>query len=242
VIRMPKSRPGDPDVYWRRRFFALAAGLAVLGLLAWAVTGASSARPTAATSPLHSHSPRPATSSPGLSPTPYASSTSPSPSASSPSPSPSPSGTPRHHAHGRKPASHAAARHRGSDCPAADVVVSMTASGNSFAGTARPEFVVSVVSTDSRTCTVNTGTRHLTLLIESGGVRVWNSADCAGKSKASVVSKLPRGVPLQHNFWWNRRLSAPGCRAPGSEARPGTYTATASDGRLHSHTLVFVLR
>lgn len=235
---MPRSRPGDPDVYWRRRFFALAVGLAVFGLLVWAVSGASSARPTAATSSVHSHSPRPGPSFPSPSPSTSSTSPSPSPSASSPSPS----RAPQHRGHGKKPAGHAAAKHHGSDCPAADVVVSMTASSNSYAGPVRPEFVVSVVSTDSRTCTVNTGTRYLNLLIESGGVRVWDSADCAGKSKASVVSKLARGVPWQRNFWWDRRLSGPGCRLPRTAAQPGTYTATASDGRRHSQTLVFVLR
>ena len=99
-----------------------------------------------------------------------------------------------------------------------------------------------MVSTASRTCTLNVGTRYLTVLIESGGVRVWNSADCAGKSGASSVTKLKRGVPLQLRFSWDRRLSAPGCRLPRPAARPGAYTVTASDGRLHSHTLVFALR
>lgn len=237
MISVSRSQPGDPDVYWRRRFFALAVGLAVFGLLAWAVSGASS-RPTAAITPLHGHSRHAGTPSP----TPYASSPSPTPSASSPSPSPSRHGASRHHAHGTKAASRAAAKHRGDECPNADVVVSMTASSNSYGGAARPKFVVSVVSTNSRTCAVNTGTRYLTLLIKSGGVRVWDSADCAGKARASVATKLPRGVPWQRTFSWDRLLSAPGCHLPRTVARPGTYTATASDGRHHTHTLVFVLR
>jgi hypothetical protein len=122
------------------------------------------------------------------------------------------------------------------------VVLTLTASSNSYGPAARPKFSIDVVSTASQTCTFNVGTRHLTLLIESGGVRVWNSADCAGRSGASSVAKLKRGVPLQVQKSWNRRLSSPGCTMPRAAARPGAYTVRASADHLHSHTLVFDLR
>jgi hypothetical protein len=240
-----RSRSVSADAYWRRRLFALAAGLAVLGLLAWAVGGAS-ARPTAATSPLHHHAPNPSVPAAGGLPA----------RSASPSPSPSGTGQSQRHAHhgnhasrGAKPkAKHtpaptaAGAHSHGGDCQAADVVLTLTESSNSYGPAARPEFGIDVVSTASGTCTFNVGTRHLTLLIKSGGVRVWNSADCAGKSGASSVAKLKRGVPLQLQMTWGRRLSSPGCTMPRAAARPGAYTVTASAGHLHSHTLVFDLR
>src|SRR6266581_3482949 len=40
------SWPDEPGTYWRRRVFALAVGLGLLGLLAWACSGALSAGPT----------------------------------------------------------------------------------------------------------------------------------------------------------------------------------------------------
>jgi hypothetical protein len=239
-----RSRSVEPDVYWRRRLFALAAGLAVFGLLAWAVGGAASTRQTAATTSLNTPPPQPKVTPVAASPTPSV----------TPSPSPSATGTPgSHKKHGKKHAgkpSKARAKHAaaaasgpaGSGCPAGDVVITMTASSNSYGARARPEFSLDLVSTDSRTCTIDTGSRHLALVIESGGVRVWGSADCAGKSGASVTTKLKRGVPLPLRFSWKRQLSAPGCRGTPTPARPGTYTATASDGRLHSRTLTFVLR
>jgi hypothetical protein len=241
-----RNRSVSADAYWRRRLFALAAGLAVLGLLAWAVGGASAPRQTAATTSLHhqDHHGNP----PGTGALPVVS------ASASPRPSPSPSrtGGPRGHTHGgqqagqdTKPrAGHTAAgtTAHGGDCAAADVVITLTASGNSYGPAARPRFGVDVVSTAPRTCTFNVGSRYLRLLIESGGVRVWNSADCAGRSGASSVTKLQRGVPVPLRFSWDRRLSAPGCRLPQPAARPGTYTVRASDGRLHSHMLVFVLR
>jgi len=122
------------------------------------------------------------------------------------------------------------------------VVLTLTASSNSYGRTTRPEFDIDVVSTAPQTCRFDVGTRHLTLLIESGGVRVWNSADCAGKSGASTVAKLKRGVPLHLQMSWDRRLSSPGCKMPQAAARPGAYTVRASAGQLHSHTVVFDLR
>jgi hypothetical protein len=222
------------------------AGLAVLGLLAWAVGGAS-ARPTAATTPLHHHhAPEPSVPAvSGLS----------TPSGSA-SPTPSGTGQSRRHAHGgnhpsqaakpkakHTPAPAAAGAHsRGGDCQATDVVLTLTETSNSYGPATRPEFGIDVVSTAAQTCTFDVGTRHLTLLIKSGGVTVWNSADCAGKSGASSVVKLKRGVPLLLQMTWGRRLSSPGCATPRAVAQPGAYTVTASAGHLHSHTLVFDLR
>lgn len=244
-----RNRPVAPDVYWRRRLFALAAGLAVFGLLAWAVGGSAGTRPTASTTSVTRPTPQPKI-------TPVSAST---PTASA---SPSPTVTPKaRKKHDKKPAAkHGTAKHgtagtsarakhaaagghrHGSGCPAGEVVLTMTASGTSFGASSRPRFSLDVVSTDSSTCTLNTGTRHLALVIESGGVRVWGSADCAAKSGASVTTKLKRGVPLQLRYSWDRTLSAPGCQGAQTPARPGTYTVTASDGSLYSRTLTFVLR
>jgi hypothetical protein len=52
---------------------------------------------------------------------------------------------------------------------------------------------------------------------------------------------LRRGVPYQQKISWDRLLSSPGCRTARSTAQPGTYTATAAEGALHSRTMVFVL-
>jgi hypothetical protein len=128
----------------------------------------------------------------------------------------------------------------GDDCPAADVVISMSA-GNSFAGSARPEFGINVVSTDSRACAFNVGPRYLTVTVRSGGVRAWGSGDCVHGGGTQVVH-LSRGVPIHRTITWDRKLSAPGCHLQGSVAQPGTYTAVATDASLHSQTAVFVLR
>jgi hypothetical protein len=223
-----------PNVYWRRRVFALAAGLTVLGLLVWAVGGAASARPAASTTSLNSQPPSPT-------PSPVESTPSPSPLTTSPSPRPSATKTPSTAA--KQPGAHDATglNAPGDDCPAGDVVLSLSANGDSYGTTAHPVFSIDVVSTDRRTCAFNVGSRYLTLLISSGGVRIWGSGDCAASRSQSQVAMLSRGVPEQRTITWDRMISSPGCHVPLTAARAGTYTATASDSGVHSRTVVFQL-
>lgn len=236
-----RSRTVRADIYWRRRLFALAVGLAVFGLLAWAVGGADT-HPMASTTPASNNSPHtyppPSTLPVTPSPSPSSSSPSPSPSASSPSPSPSPG----------KSKQAAETSHRktgrnapGDDCPTADVVVSLSANGDSYPASARPKFTMSAVSSSHRRCAFNVGSRYLKLVIHSGNVRVWGSADCI-HGAGTQVSMLSRGVPAKRKVTWDRTLSSPGCRLPRTAAQPGTYTVTASDAGVHSRMLVFVLR
>ncbi|HEX4060553.1 MAG TPA: hypothetical protein VHY58_05970 [Streptosporangiaceae bacterium] len=256
----PGGRQVTPEVYWRRRLFALAAGLAVFGLLAWAVGGAASHPRAAATS---FNQPQQQDSPTGF-PTPTMSSVSPmiSPSVSSgpstsssgsPSPSPSASGGKDHGKHAKKakkPAKHHQAKTHartgginapGDDCPGHDVVISLTANGDSFGVGGHPEFTVDVVSTAGKTCAFNIGAKYLTAVVESGGVREWGSADCY-HGAGSQVAMLHRGVPVRRKFSWDRMLSSPGCHLAPTHARPGTYTATVSDAGVHSRTVVFTLR
>lgn len=250
----PGSREVTPEVYWRRRVIALAAVLAVLGLLAWAVGGAAVSHPVAAKASFSNQS-QPLAAPTGY-PSPAASSASP---ASSPSPSSpghsapaSPGGSKNPRQQGKKPAA-AVQRHRagqpavtginapGDDCPAGDVVLSLAASGSTFATAVRPRLTISVVSTASQVCRFNVGRRYLTVVIESGKSRVWGSGDCV-RGGGTQVAMLARGVPVRRTLTWNRTRSAPGCHLPATAARPGTYTATASDAGVHSHTVKLQLR
>jgi hypothetical protein len=245
ITRRNRSRTAGPDIYWRRRLFALAAGLAVFGLLAWAVGGAAT-HPVASTTSLSTKSPHtnppPSTLPVSPSPSPSSSSPSPSPSASK-SPAKSDSKSKHKHAAGSTRASHgkSGGTALGDDCPTADVVVSLTANRTSYSPTAHPKFTVTVVSTSGRRCAFNIGPRYLALVIHSGSVRAWGSADCVHGS-GTQVAMLRRGVPIQQKLTWDRTLSAPGCRPPHTAAQPGTYTVSAADSGIHSHTLVFVLR
>jgi hypothetical protein len=129
----------------------------------------------------------------------------------------------------------------GGGCPVGSTVVTLTANGSSYAAAEHPRFTLDVVSTAREPCTFNVGERYLTLVIKSGGVRVWGSADC-GASAGVSIAHLSRGVPYQRIITWDRLLSSPGCALARTAAQPGTYTAEAGEGALHSGTVVFVLR
>ena len=239
----PKT-PGQVNVYWRRRVIALAAGLGMLALVAWTVNGALAGGPRQATDLSQTTSQHPgrpstppATSSPAASPGGTASAT-PSPTVT-PTPSPSATGhaaAKRHPAgRGRKTAAGASGA-----CPHAGLVLSLFSARHSYPAHAQPEFDVDVVSTASGRCSADLGASHLHVVIRSDGKQIWDSADCAGLAPRATT--LARGVPATVPITWNRKTSAPGCRAAHRAVRPGSYTATAYIGNLSSRAVTVVLR
>ncbi len=126
-------------------------------------------------------------------------------------------------------------------CPAGSVVLSLFTSKYRYLAHQVPRFQVDVVSTAARPCAFDVGARHVQLMIRAGGERrVWDSADC-GRPGGPRTERLTRGVPAVLWFSWDRKTSVPGCRLAAQAARPGTYTATARSGALHSQSLIFVL-
>jgi hypothetical protein len=261
---MPRGSAGQPksagqfNVYWRRRFIALAVGLGVLALVTWAVNGAlgdgatRQATNLSQTTSQHpaEHSTRPAASSArpastGATPSPTAEPT------ASPASSAKHGGSAKHGTsvkHGGSPQRHRAGRRRTAAaagpfraCPRADLVLSLFSARSSYPAHARPQFSVNVVSTAAVGCTVNLGAPHLHIVITAGGKnQVWDSAACARPAPRAVT--LARGVPAVVRVAWNRKTSAPRCRPPHRAARPGTYTAIAYSGKLSSRAVIFVLK
>jgi hypothetical protein len=181
TARMPSSfrdnqpRRGQTDVYWRRRVIALAAGIVLVGLVAWTVNGTlggGSARQSANVAHVsgqHAASPTPAggtlgaartgSSAPQLTATPM-----PTASAHTKHWAGQASGTHRPGG-GRHPARSARAVQT---CAQAGIVLSVFTSRYSYPAHSTPQFRVDVVSTAPRTCSVNLATRHLHVLITSG--------------------------------------------------------------------------
>jgi hypothetical protein len=204
-------------LYWRRRLIALAAGMSVLALVAWAFGGALRGVGTGVAGPAHKAAqgagsrPAPARAAPGQSGAASAAGT----------------GVP------------IAARHRvRATCPAADVVLSLFSSQASYSVRDAPEFEVDVVSTASRPCLFDIGSRRVILRVSEGTKRVWSSAECA-EGEASLVTELQRGVPTVVPIGWDGQYSSPGCPVPGPAAGAGTYTAVASDGSTVSNAVAF---
>jgi hypothetical protein len=261
-----RPRPGHSDVYWRRRAIALAAAIGVLTLIAWTVNGAlggaGNAKQAADTthSGKHGHS--------GVA---AAAATSAAPSAGAAAPTAAATVTPRptgqasaghstgQHStgqsstgkhstgqnstgkHSRHHAGQAAGqKDTGAACAPGSVVLSLFTTKYRYLAHQAPRFQLDVVSTAARPCSFDVGTKHVQLVIKAGGERqVWDSADCVRTGQR--MERLTRGVPAVLRISWDRKTSAAGCRSPGQAARPGTYTATARSGALHSQSLIFVL-
>ncbi|WUI00066.1 hypothetical protein OHR68_42425 [Spirillospora sp. NBC_00431] len=181
------------DQYWRRRAVALLCVLGAVALLAWACTGDGGGSegqgdegPVRNAGVVDSASPE---SPPTSMPTVTVTTT------TTPEPDRADDGGP---------------------CHEDDLVVSVSASRDSYAGRARPEFRVTVVNMGEGACVFDKG--GLDVRVTSGADRIWSSAEC--RRRASKTT-LKRGVPLVHTVTWNRTR---GCEN-GTPARPGTYVA-----------------
>ncbi|MFC4533748.1 hypothetical protein [Sphaerisporangium dianthi] len=221
-----------PEVYWRRRVSVLTGALVVVAVVAWACSSASGGsddgpggRPATAGSNEHG----------------------PSPSVTAwPTAMPSPSSTARAvgAGHASLPRTPSPGSHRprrpGDRCDNSDLVVSLRGRSEVYAGRRSPKFLLTVVNIGRVECTVDVGPRAIEVRITSGADRVWSTADCVSGEGADV-RRLSRGVPHVRMVDWDRRRSAPDCRAARPEARDGTYVATARLGGLKSPKVVFHL-
>jgi hypothetical protein len=245
-----------PDVYWRRRVFALTGAIGALVLIAWTINGAlggagnaQQAADTTHTGHHHHSGLAAAATTPAAGPAGTATAT--------PMPTPTATATPRPTGSAgakHNQAKHAQAKHsqnkakqdaagKGSAgaCPRGAVVLSLFTTKYHYPGHQVPRFQLDVVSTAGRPCSFDVGAKNVQLVIKAGGERrVWDSAACLG-SRGHRTVQLARGVPVVLQVSWDRKTAGASCRQPGPAAQPGTYTAIVRSGRLHSQSLIFVL-
>ena len=246
----------DPDAYWRRRFFILGGGVAVIGLCIWLFPGghppaartSATAQASMAALDHRGELPPAAYGSPWPAPTPKktvtasavatASATSADrrkaatrgyPHASvSPSPTPTPT------------ASASASAVKGPRCTPSDIVLSLFTSQGSYGQDAAPKFDVYAVSTSSGACTFSYGPGSVQVVVTSHGHVVWASAACKPPSAAAVRFTL--GVPQVLSVTWNRRATAPaGCAGTLPAGAWGTFDAVATTDGQSSQVRSFTL-
>jgi hypothetical protein len=126
-------------------------------------------------------------------------------------------------------------------CAPRDVIISLFVNQQIYQRATKPQFEIYVVNNGRQACTFDAGPRSLRLVIKSGPLQAWSSADCTHDAATRIV-RLSRSVPLVTYITWNRERSSPGCPPPPTVAPPGTYTAAAISGTDHSLTEAFVLR
>jgi hypothetical protein len=210
----------ETDAYWRRRTIALAAGLGLLAVLAWAFTGGggrparvsmppaglqtpgaqtpAAQTPAAQTSGLHTPGLLPAAASPSARADTL-------PGLAGPATTPSADPVVR--------------------CSPGALVLSLFAGRASYPGGQYPAFEVYAVSTAAGRCAFDLGPGKLHVVVSSAGRVVWDSADCPGPAP-SRMAELTRGVPVQKLIVWNRAVTLPGCVRLAT-ARPGSYQVQA---------------
>jgi hypothetical protein len=222
--------PGDPDAYWRRRFFILGGGLAVLMLLAWLFGSGGPSRQASQAAAAHaSMAARQARESlPSAAyGTPYGA-----------KPSQSASTTPFHSisdssTHSPSPSASAGAQTPGAGkhCPAASIVLSLFTSQSSYQSREQPTFDVYAVSTSASACQLRYGLAAVRVVVTGHGKVVWDSAACKTTRQAARMVNLAPGVPQEVELAWNRKAAARSCAGSLPRGERGTFQAVAqADG------------
>ena len=226
----PRPTRPSPAVYRRRRLVALVLLLAILALLVWgvaAIVGLFRGEPAAAGQAV-----------------PSASVTAPQPAPSAADPSASPLAATAGEA-GAGDAAAGEATTASSDgiaaCTEADIAVAASTSRKSYASSQTPVLVMTITNVGSSACRLNVGTSQQDFSVSSGSDRIYSSSDClADPTDLDITIKAGRSETAR--FTWERRRSAPGCKAVSAKPRPGTYVLTVKLGETTSGKVPFVLK
>jgi len=226
-VNRNSTRSANPGAYWRRRFFILVGGLALLALLAWLFPARHSG-PSAGVSAAARASMAALQSQDALPPAAYGNAW------PVPSPKPSATATPKPAAKASaKPTTSASPRPTTSastagiaPCKPADIVLSLFTGQASYSQDARPQFNVYAVSTAASQCQMAYGAGSVRVIVTKNGQVVWDSAGC--KPPAAKTVRFQRGVPQLLTISWNRHATSPsGCAGSLPAGAWGTFQAVA---------------
>jgi hypothetical protein len=231
----PRPARPSPAVYRRRRLVALALLLAVAALLVWgvaAIVGLFRGEPAAAGQAA-----------------PSVSTTAPQPAPAVADPSASSAATAVGDAAAGEATSGEAAAGEATTastdgiatCTEADIAVAASTSRKSYASSQTPVLVMTITNVGSSPCRLNVGTSQQDFSVSSGSDRIYSSSDClADPTDAEITIKA--GSSETARFTWERRRSAPGCKAVSAKPRPGTYVLTVKLGETTSGKVPFILK
>ena len=226
-VNRNSTRSANPGAYWRRRFFILVGGLALLALLAWLFPARPSG-PAAGVSAAARASMAALQSQDALPPAAYGNAW------PVPSPKPSATATPKPAAKASaKPTTSASPRPTTSastagiaPCKPADIVLSLFTGQASYSQDARPQFNVYAVSTAASQCQMAYGAGSVRVIVTRNGEVVWDSTEC--KPPTTKTVRFQRGVPQLLTVSWNRRATSPsGCAGSLPAGAWGTFQAVA---------------
>jgi hypothetical protein len=125
-------------------------------------------------------------------------------------------------------------------CAPADITLLLSSPQFWYQTGKTPYFAVRAVSDSRQPCSFNMGAKFVSVVIDSHGRRIWNSADCVSGGGSNEIV-LTSGVQAVLNVSWNRRTSSPGCTGSSQAVGAGEYQVAATTRGLRSKTLNLVL-
>lgn len=240
----------DADSYWRRRFFVLAGGLAIVGGITWGLSAlAGPARPVRAGGAPHAslavrgRLPSVALDAPAGSRASSSASMAASPAtSSSPRPSPATSASSGSAAPMTTSApSEGSSRSWAVTCPPSAIVLSLFTTQAQYGPGQQPQFEVYAVSTAPGSCTLAWGVSLVRVVVTRHGQVLWDSSACPAGAHAARAMLFTQGVPQVAALSWNRTAGTLGCAGSVPAGTWGTVDAVAlADGRS-SPVLSFTL-
>jgi hypothetical protein len=232
----------DPDSYWRRRFFILAGGFALLCAITWGLSSLigparsiRAGRPgdARAAVPAGTKLPAPAHGLPS-------GATAPAPAPRSGQPGyvqgPGKGAGPGTSPQGGAPGSATA-------CPPARIVLSLLTSQARYSPGQRPQFEVYAVSTAPGACDLAYGSPVVRVMVTSQGHVVWDSAACDSRGAVPALAPLrfTPGVPRVATVSWNRQPGTAGCTGSAGPEAAGTFDVVATTDGQSSPVRTFSL-
>jgi hypothetical protein len=213
----------DPDSYWRRRFFILAGGFAILCALTWGLS--------ALLGPAKSMQPR----GPGSA---HAAGLAQGKGAAAYGRRAGSATAPGKGAGQRAPAPGAADASPG-QCQPSRIVLSLLTSQARYGPGQQPQFEVYAVSTGPAPCDLAYGSSVVRVMVTSQGHVVWDSAAC--DSRGPGPGRFTPGVPRVVTVSWNGRAGIAGCAGPAGTGTAGAFDAVATADGQSSPVRTFTL-
>lgn len=127
------------------------------------------------------------------------------------------------------------------DCPSADVAVTIVPAAPSFAAGVSPTFTLTITNNGGAACLVDAGDTHRAIVVTSGTDRIWSNQDCAAAGSDPRTLLLAPKQTDTTQLAWNRVRSAQGCPSGLPAPAAGTYVATFSAGGATGAPAVFTL-
>ncbi|WP_433682157.1 hypothetical protein [Nocardia sp. CA-119907] len=211
--------PLPPEIYWRRRAFAIGILVVALALVIWLVLAVTRGGDSPGTTKAAATSTSAATNKPA------GASSTPPPTTGESSAKPSGSTT-------AAPASSPVAA---GACPDQSLAVKVTVEQPTYKTGETPVFGIVITNISSSSCSrdVGSGLQQVSVTTLDGQRRLWSSTDCYPDG-APDVRTLNRGEQAAFMVTWSGSTSQPNCAGDRVQVPPGAYTVIAQLGSLRS--------